>query len=63
MTPEQSKQLKVGQRVSWHDNPTDQGTVIATHWSGVEIEWDNGETQFLHHNNMTEVSTAALRHL
>ena len=23
-----------------------QGTVIATDWSGVQIEWDNGKTQF-----------------
>jgi hypothetical protein len=46
MTREQSKRLKVGHRVSWHDSPADQGTVIATDWSGVQIEWDNGKTQF-----------------
>jgi hypothetical protein len=61
LTREQSKQLKVGHRVSWHDSPTDQGTVLATDWSGVQIEWDNGKTQFFHHNNMTEVSNAPLR--
>jgi len=58
MTPDQSKQLKVGQRVAWHDSSTDQGTVIATDWSGVQIVWDNGKDQFLHHNNMTEVEVS-----
>ena len=53
--------LKVGHRVAWHDSATDQGTVIATDWSGVQIEWDNGKLQFFHHNNMTEVSSAPLR--
>jgi hypothetical protein len=37
----------LGHRVAWHDSATDQGTVIATDWSGVQIEWDNGKTQFL----------------
>ena len=50
--------MKAGHRVAWHDSATDQGTIIATDWSGVQIEWDNGMTQFLHHNNMTELSSA-----
>ena len=61
MTPDQSKRLKVGHRVTWHDSAKDQGTVIAADWSGVQIEWDDGKTQFFHHNNMTEVSNAPLR--
>ncbi len=58
MTPGESKQLKGGQRVVWHDSATDQGTVIATDWSGVQIEWDNGKTRFLHHNTMDEAKSA-----
>ncbi|MGY3404183.1 hypothetical protein ACVWZV_000296 [Bradyrhizobium sp. GM5.1] len=58
MTPDQSKKLKIGQRVAWHDNATDQGTVTASDWSGVRIAWDNGKDQFFHHNNMTEVEVA-----
>jgi hypothetical protein len=61
MTPDQSKQLKVGHRVAWRDSATDQGTVVATDWSGVQIKWDNGKTQFFHHNNMSEVSSVPLR--
>jgi hypothetical protein len=60
MTRDQSKRLKVGYRVAWHDSATDQGTVIATDW-GVQIEWDSGKTQFFHHNNMAEVNSATLR--
>lgn len=55
MTPD-PRNLKVGQRVAWQDSPTDQGTVKATDWSGVQIEWDSGKDQFFHHNNMTEVA-------
>lgn len=58
MTPAQSKRLKIGQRVAWHNSADDQGTVSANDWSGVRIEWDNGKNQFFHHNNMAEVEVA-----
>jgi hypothetical protein len=61
MKPDQSKKLKIGQRVAWHDSVSDQGTVRACDWSGVRIEWDNGKDQFFHHNNMKEVEVAAAR--
>ena len=58
MTPTHSKRLKIGQRVAWHDSADDQGTVSASDWSGVRIEWDNGKNQFFHHNNMGEVGSS-----
>ena len=58
MTPDQSKKLKIGQRVAGQDSLTDQGTVTACDWSGVRIAWDNGKDQFFHHNNMEEVQLA-----
>ena len=58
MTPTQSKNLKIGQRVAWLDSAEDQGTVSASDWSGVRIDWDNGKSQFLHHNDMGEVEVA-----
>jgi len=58
MTRDQSKQLKIGQRVAWHSSEIDQGTVTASDWSGVRIAWDNGRNNFFHHNNMTEVEIA-----
>jgi hypothetical protein len=54
MKADKSKQLKIGQRVAWDDSETDQ-SITASDWSGVHIAWDNGKTQFFHHNNMTEV--------
>ena len=58
MTAEQSRDLKVGQRVAWLDSKTDLGTVETVDWSGVHIAWANGKEQFFHHNNMDEVQTA-----
>jgi hypothetical protein len=58
MTPDQSRKLKVGERVAWHDSADDRGTVTYIDWSGVTIAWDNGKDQFLHHNNMSEIAKA-----
>mgnify|MGYP001794759604 CR=1 FL=1 len=55
MISEQSKLLKIGQRVAWRDNTADQRTIAATNCSGDQITWDNGKDQFLHHNDMGEV--------
>jgi hypothetical protein len=38
MTAEQSKNLKVGQLVAWHDSATDLGTVKAVDWSTWSFE-------------------------
>ena len=56
MTPEQSRNLNVGQRVFWHGDGDDRGTVVARDWSGVEIRWDKGKSAFYHHNDMREVT-------
>ena len=58
MKAEQSKKLKIGQRVAWQDSSNDQGVVTACDWSGVRVAWDNGTDQFLHHNNMDLVEVA-----
>jgi hypothetical protein len=55
MTGDQSRLLKVGDRVCWGTTTTDQGTVIATAWSGVTISWDDGDTNSVRHNDMTQV--------
>lgn len=43
MTGDQSRLLKVGDRVCRGTTTTDQGAVIATSWSEVTISWDDGE--------------------
>ena len=55
MTGDQSRLLKVGDRVCWKNSTTDVGTVIATTWSDVTVSWDNGQTASIQHNDMTQV--------
>jgi hypothetical protein len=45
MTGDQSRFLKVGDRVFWGAATTDLGTVIGTSWSEVTISWDDTEKQ------------------
>ena len=54
----ESRQLKVGDRVRWGDSLTDQGTVVGTAWSGVTIDWDDGHTSSIQHNDMIKVERA-----
>jgi hypothetical protein len=35
---------KLATRIYWNARATDQGTVIGTDWSGVNISWDDGDT-------------------
>jgi hypothetical protein len=45
----------------WRSGAVRALPITATDWSGVQIEWDNGKTQFFHHNNMNEVNYAPWR--
>jgi len=40
---EESRKLVVGDRVSLNGNATNQGTVKGKSWSGVTIDWDEGD--------------------
>jgi hypothetical protein len=55
MTGDQSRLLKPLDRVCWKASATDLGTVIETTWSGVTINWDNGHTTSIEHNDMARV--------
>jgi hypothetical protein len=55
MTGDQSRLLKVGDRVCWGATTTDLGTVVRTSWSEVTIDWDNGHTTSIQHNDMEQV--------
>ena len=37
MTGDQSRLLRSGDRISWEDSATDQGTIANINWSSVEI--------------------------
>ncbi len=51
MTSEQSRQLKVGDRVCFDGDKADRGTVTATRLRYVIINWDDGHQSFSGHNN------------
>jgi hypothetical protein len=52
MTGEQSRLLKVGDRVCWKNDQVDQGRVTETNWAGVTVEWDIRSVQTIMHNDM-----------
>ena len=55
MTGDQSRLLKVGDRVCWGVTTTALGTVVGTACSGVTIDWDDGHTSSIQHNDMAQV--------
>jgi hypothetical protein len=55
MPGDQSRGLKVGDRVCWGVTITDLGTVVGTSWNGVTIDWDDGHTTSIQHNDMAQV--------
>jgi hypothetical protein len=55
MTGDESRTLRVGDRVCWGDKTTDLGTVVGTSWSEVTISWDDGESNSVNHNDMAKV--------
>jgi hypothetical protein len=54
MTGDQSRLLKVGDRVCWAGSATDLGAVKNNGWGGVVMEWDDGRTSSIHHNDMAD---------
>jgi hypothetical protein len=61
MTGEQSRLLKVGNRVSWKASATDLGTIVETTWSGVTINWDDGRTTSILHSDMKRVERVPVK--
>jgi hypothetical protein len=61
MIGEQSRLLKVGDRVCWGATTSDLGTVIDTAWSGVTIAWDDGHTNSVRHNDMSQIDRVPVK--
>jgi preprotein translocase subunit YajC len=55
MTPEQSKQLKVGSRVCFNGDPGDSGKVTSIEARYVIIKWGDGHQSFTGHSSMDRV--------
>ena len=60
MTGDESRKLKVGDRVRWKGDATNQGTVRGTSWSGVTIDWDDGDSTSVSHNDTAQVDRTKL---
>jgi hypothetical protein len=52
MTGEQSRLLKVGDRLLWQNDQADSGTVTETNWAAVTVRWDSRTEQAIQHNDM-----------
>jgi hypothetical protein len=61
MTGDQSRLLKAFDRVCWGATITDLGTVIETSWSEVTINWDDGHTSSIQHNDMAQVERVPMK--
>ena len=61
VTGDQSRTLKVGDRVCWQVSTTDCGTVVGTAWNGVTIDWDDGHTTSIQHNDMAQVERVPVK--
>jgi hypothetical protein len=61
MTGNQSRLLKVGDRVCRKASAADLGTIVRTNWSGVTINWDDGQTVSVQHNDMAQVERAPVK--
>jgi hypothetical protein len=61
MTGDQSRLLRVGDRVCWGADKKDQGTVVGTAWNGVTIDWDDGDTNSIRHNDMAKVERTPIK--
>ena len=55
MTGDQSRELKIGDRVCWGFTTTDLGTVVGTSWSGVTVDWDDKHASSIQHNDIAQV--------
>ena len=61
MTGDESRRLNVGDRVRWGDTTTDFGTVVGAAWSGVTIDWDDGQTTSIRHNDMAQAERVPVK--
>jgi hypothetical protein len=61
MTGDQSRLLKIGDRVCWGAATTDLGTVAEKNWAGITVKWDNRSKQEILHNDMAQVEQVPLK--
>lgn len=57
MTSKESKKLRTGDAVVFSDGV--KGRVVSAGNAGVRMEWDDGQSGVIHHDDMQDVSRAA----
>jgi hypothetical protein len=45
MTGDESRELRIGDRVCWKADPKDQGVITEKNWAGVTIQWINATSR------------------
>ena len=61
MTPDESKNLKVGTRVCFQGDPSDRGKVTAVELRYVTIKWEDGHESLTGHDRMDRVELLAAK--
>jgi hypothetical protein len=61
MTGDESRKLKSGDRVFWQGDVKNQGTIRGVSWSGVTIDWDDGDSTSVSHNDMAQVNRSTAK--
>lgn len=51
----EAKRVRIGQRVLWDGKPDDAGTVVDRNLAGVKINWDNGQSGWMHYDAMLRI--------
>jgi hypothetical protein len=59
MTGENSRKLKVGDKVCWQEDKADKGIIMETNWAGVTVKWENRSEQAILHNDMAQIDRVA----
>jgi hypothetical protein len=59
MTGENSRKLKVGDKVCWQKDKADKGIITETNWAGVTVKWENRSEQAILHNDMAQIDRVA----
>jgi hypothetical protein len=58
MNGNDSRKLKVSDRVCWNSDSNDHGTIVEANWAGVTVRWVKHDQQTILHNDMAQITLA-----
>lgn len=56
MNEKEARNISVGARVMWDNNHTDAGTVREVGYTGLSVDWDNGQNSWVDFEDAEQVS-------